>query len=261
MQATHNDNGSARELAQCIARDPGFTARLLKLANSAYYGMSRNVGTIIEAVTLLGNRTVRNMAIIAATHETLGREVIGYELGQGDLWRHSLACGMAAQMLAEQTHYPEAEGAFVAGLLHDVGKVILGLYVRDRIAEIVAWMETNESTFLEAERAVLGFDHAEVGGRVALHWNLPVPLAQAIAWHHQPVQNGQIATLAALVHVANAICLSAGIGLGVDGLRTTISAPAMTALNLTEVQAEQVLDRLVSRIAEARPLFTLQSLI
>lgn len=261
MQIASDDDSSPRGIAQCISKDPSFAARVLKLANSAYYGLPRTVSTISEAVTLLGNRTVRNMAIMAATQDTLGRAVTGYELGAGDLWRHALASAMTAQMLAEEIRYADPEAAFVAGLLHDVGKVVLGLHVEEAIAPIQQWMQENDGTFIEAERAILGFDHAEVGGRVALHWNLPLALAQAIAWHHQPVQNGQLVMLVALVHVANAICLTAGIGLGADGLRTCISTEALEALHLTEAQVEKTLDRLVTQVAAAQPLFNMQSLM
>ncbi len=261
MRMTGQEDCSAREIARVISNDQSFAARMLQLANSAYYGLPRNVSTISEAVVLLGMRTVRNMAIAAATRDTLSRELVGYDLERGDLWRHSLACGMAAQLLAEVARYPDGEEAFVAGLLHDVGKVVLNLYVRDAVVQIQERMEAEELSFIEAEHAVLGFDHAEVGGRVALKWNLPAPLVQAIACHHQPFQEGQVAPLTALVHVANVVCLIAGIGLGADGLRTGLNSAAMKTLNLDERQIEKVLDRLVSRIAQAQPLFTLENLL
>ncbi|HZP83787.1 MAG TPA: HDOD domain-containing protein [Chthonomonadaceae bacterium] len=261
MRMTGQETCSAQEIAQVISHDQSFAARILQLANSAYYGLPRNVGTISEAVVLLGMRTVRNMAIAAATHDTLSREVIGYELGRGDLWRHSLACAMASQMVAETARYPEAEEAFVAGLLHDIGKVVLSLHVRGMIALILERMEAENLSFLEAERAVLGFDHAEVGGRIAAKWNLPVPLVQAIAYHHQPVQNGQVAPLTAVVHIANVICLIAGIGLGIDGLRTSISSVALKTLNLGEPHIEKALCQLVTRVAQAQPLFEMENLL
>jgi putative nucleotidyltransferase with HDIG domain len=261
MRMTGQADCSAREIALVISNDQSFSARMLQLANSAYYGLPRNVGTISEAVVLLGMRTVRNMAIAAATHDTLTREVTGYDLERGDLWRHSLACGMAAQLLAEVTNYPGGEEAFVAGLLHDIGKVVLSVYVRDAMALIRERLETEDISFLEAERAVLGFDHAEIGGQIARKWNLPPPLVQAIACHHQPMQDGQVAPLTALVHVANVICLTAGIGMGADGLRASLSSAALKTLNLDERQIEKVLSRLVSRIAQAKPLFMLEDMI
>ncbi|HZO86729.1 MAG TPA: HDOD domain-containing protein [Chthonomonadaceae bacterium] len=261
MRMTNDEGVSARDVASVISTDQSLAARILKLANSAYYGLPRAVGTVSDAVILLGMRTVRNMAIAAATHNTLSKEVAGYELGRGDLWRHSLACALAAQMLAEVAHYPEKEEAFVAGLLHDIGKVVLGVHVRDAIALIQQRVETENLTFLEAERAVLGFDHAEVGGRIAARWNLPAPLEQAIACHHQPMQNGQVAPLTALVHIANILCLLAGVGLGADGLHARLSDCALETLGLNAQDIERVLARLVHRIAQAQPLFSAEALL
>lgn len=260
MQLTSQESTTTKEISQAIVRDPNFAARVLKLSNSAYYGLPRAVSTISDSVSLLGNRTIRSLAIIASTQDALGTKVAGYDLDPGDLWRHSLACAMSAQMIAEFIHYPDTEEAFIAGLLHDVGKVIMGIYVKQAIEPIRNYMEQNESTFLEAENAILGFDHAEVGGRVAKQWNLPIDLCQSIAWHHEPVQNGNIHTLAAIVHAANAVCLSAGIGLGSDGLRTCIDSAVLERLHLTETVLENVLERLVLRISESQPLFELQAL-
>ena len=260
MQLTSQESATTREISQAIVRDPNFAARVLKLSNSAYYGLPRAVSTITDSVSLLGNRTIRSMAIVASTQDALGNEVAGYDLDSGDLWRHSLACAMSAQMIAEYIHYPDTEEAFIAGLLHDVGKVILGTYIKEAMEPIRKYLDEANCTFLEAENAVLGFDHAEIGGRVAKHWNLPIELYQAIAWHHEPFQNGGINTLAAIVHAANAVCLAAGIGLGSDGLRTNINSSVLERFNLNENVLENVLERLVTRVSESQPLFELQAL-
>jgi HD-like signal output (HDOD) protein len=139
--------------------------------------------------------------------------------------------------------------------------VILGRHVGHAIKPIQEWMETNDGSFLEAEHAVLGYNHAEVGGRVALRWNLPTALVQAIAWHHEPVQNGQISPLATLVHVADVICLTAGLGLGADGLRVRVSSEALSALKLEQESMEAAMDCVLSRVAEAQPLFELHTLM
>jgi putative nucleotidyltransferase with HDIG domain len=253
IRATGKADSSAREIASLVAKDPGFSARLLKAANSAWYGLPRSVGALSDAVLLLGMRSLRNLALIAATEDMLSREVAGYELGKGELWRHSLACAQAAEMLAEMLQMPEREEAFVAGLLHDVGKLILGLYLREERLSIYTVMMQGESTFLEAERKALGFDHAEIGGRIAMHWSLPLPLVQAIAYHHAPVQKGRVVPLAALVHIADLTCLMMGAGLGVGGLYVSVCGPALEALGVTEAQIEAVMSRLVSQLPDRMP--------
>ena len=246
---------SAREIGQVIAKDPSFSVRLLKLANSSYYGLPQTVSTITDAVAMLGHRSVRNMALVAATQDVLYRSISGYDLEAGDLWRHSLACAYAAEMLAVHCGYPESEEAFVAGLLHDIGKVIIGMHVEGAIPRIQAHMTENSCTFIEAERAILSFDHAEVGGRIASHWNLPGNLVQAIAWHHQPVRNGKLSLLAGIIHIANGLCLMTGIGLGADGLCSSIDPIAYTTLNLDEAAVDEIMARLVEAIREQQLFF------
>lgn len=255
MQLTGDTQNSAREVALAISRDPSFAARILQMANSAYYGLPRSVGTISEAVVLLGMRTVRNIAIAAATRDLLSRELSGYALGRGDLWRHSMATAICARGLAESTRRHDPEEAFVAGLLHDIGKIVMSLYVGEAYAELQARMETDNLSFLEAERATFGFDHAEVGGIMAKKWNLPTQLTEAIAHHHEPMQDGKVSSLAAVVHIANVICLFAGIGIGADGLRTNLCDQALIALGMTEHDVESALDLLVTHVAQSQPLF------
>lgn len=246
---------SAREIGQVIAQDPSFSVRLLKLANSSYYGSPKAISTITDAVAMLGHQSIRNMALIAATQDVLTREISGYDLEAGDLWRHSLACAYASEMLAVHCRYHESEEAFVAGLLHDVGKVIIGVYVDGAIPRIQGYMAEHLCTFIEAERAILGFDHAEVGGRIASHWNLPSNLVQAISWHHQPVRNGKLFPLAGITHIANGLCLMAGIGLGADGLRSNIDSVAYAAFNLDDAKIDEIMARLVEAISEQQPFF------
>ncbi|MCC5648057.1 HDOD domain-containing protein [Nostoc sp. CHAB 5824] len=246
---------SAREIGQVIAQDPSFSVRLLKLANSSFYGLPQAVSTITDAVAMLGHQSVRNMALAAATQDVLSGSISGYDLEAGDLWRHSLACAYAAEMLAVHSGYPESEEAFVAGLLHDVGKVVIGMYVEGAVSRIQHHMTKHSCTFIEAERSVLGFDHAEVGGRIASHWNLPSNLVQAISWHHQPVRNGKLCPLAGITHIANGLCLIAGIGLGTDGLCFNIDPTAYVACNLDNTTIDAMIARLVETITEQQPFF------
>ena len=256
LEATGRGESSAKILAQVASQDPMFAARMLRMANSAYYGLPRSVGTLTEAVMMLGSHTLRNLAVVAATHDTLSTSVPGYALEDNELWRHSVACAITASYLAEVVHYPDKEEAFVAGLLHDVGKVILGPHLETYQAEMQAGLAETHCDFAELERRIFGFDHAVLGGHIALHWNLPKTLAQAIAQHHQPEKNGRIMTLAALTHAANAICLLAGVGLGMDGLRTRPCGAAFLSLKLEDSDVLQTLNQLPRLLEDAQPLLT-----
>ena len=244
MQMTRGNEISPREIGDAISHDPNFAARILKLANSAYYGLPRSVGTLTEAVMMLGNRTIRNLTIVAATHETLNQDLVGYDLPAGELWRHSMAGATVATFLAEACDYPYVEEAFVAGLLHDVGKLVLGVYVKDFVGDIFNYMNHSHCSFAEAEKSVLGFDHAEVGGHVARQWNLPTPLTQAIAWHHAPVQRGQVIPLVGIIHLADYLCLCAGIGVGLNRVGEEFPEGLLAMLHLRQEDVENALQHL-----------------
>ena len=178
MQLTNDPKAGLSDVAHALASDQGLAARVLKLANSAYYGSSRRIGTVSEAVVILGMRTTRNLTLATSCQDMLEREVQGYFLPRGALWRHSLACAAAAQNLARRAHFRGTEEAFVAGLLHDIGKVVMSAYLKAEFAQVLTRVAKGRLTFSDAEREVLGFDDAEVGARLLERWNLPSTLSQ-----------------------------------------------------------------------------------
>ena len=232
MQLTNDPKAGLSDVAQALASDQGLAARVLKLANSAYYGSSRRIGTVSEAVVILGMRTTRNLTLATSCQDMLEREVQGYFLPRGALWRHSLACAAAAQNLAKRANFRGTEEAFVAGLLHDIGKVVMSAYLKAEFAQVLTRVAKGKLTFSDAEREALGFDHAEVGARLLERWNLPAALVTAVRHHHVPSQVPEN-LLAALVHVADTICLTLGIGLGVDGMAYALDPNALKMLHLT----------------------------
>ncbi|MHB9145937.1 MAG: HDOD domain-containing protein [Symbiobacteriia bacterium] len=231
------------DLVSVVGGDIALSARVLKLANSAYYGFPRQVATLREAIVIMGMNTLKELVITAWSYEMGRRPLPGYALDGGELWRHSLLCGAAARQLAKQVRFPTPEEAYVAGLLHDFGKLVLAQYVGQEYQDLLENVEKGGTSFVEAERRVLGIDHAQLGGQLALKWNLPLNLAEAIANHHQPAMHvlaghvldpGNAGQLTALVHVADAVVLMLGIGIGVDGLAYPLEQQALDALGLSE---------------------------
>jgi putative nucleotidyltransferase with HDIG domain len=203
LKLTDDPEASARDVAGVISRDMSMTARVLKIANSAYYGMPRSVSTANEAVLILGMQSVRSLALAAGAYDTLRGATPGYNLRAGELWKHSISVAVGAQIIAKETKATRPEQAFVAGLLHDVGKVILSEQIQPQFQAILALVELDGAPFHEAERSILGFDHAEVGARVAERWNLPNPLCDAIGAHHNLDAAVEAPELAAVTHLAN----------------------------------------------------------
>ena len=219
-----NDPGSnAADVAQSLSRDEGLVLRILKLANSAAYGMTRNISNISEAIALLGYKSVSNIVLAATVYSAMDKGLSGYALDRGELWRHSLMVAYTSRHLAKLTEKVSTEDAYVGGLLHDIGKVILNDYVRFGYGIIVKMVEEKHIPFTEAETQVLGFDHAAIGEILIEKWEMPEFYRIAVAYHHKPNElpedKMQYQPLLDVVTLANTICLMLGIGLGADGLQ------------------------------------------
>ncbi len=251
LKMTDDPMASARSVSSAISVDVALTSKVLKIANSAYYGMPRSVATVNEAVLILGMQALRNLALAASTYDMLRKECAGYRLAVGELWNHSLACAIAAQMITMKKRVGRPEEAFVAGLLHDVGKVVLNVHVAAQFQAIIALAELDAVPFHEAEKFILGFDHAEVGGKVAEHWNLPSPLCEAITGHHSLSGGANTSWLTAAVYVANT--LSHTVSQDVDIFEPKPIDPiALEILLLQESDIEEIRDELGEMITKLR---------
>lgn len=250
MQLTDDPNATAQDIHSVLNQDQAMTARVLRLANSAYYGYARRIATITDAVVLLGFTTIRSIVMAAAVSELLNKRIEGYALEEGELWRHSQACAITARFLARRCKFAQVDLAYTAGLLHDIGKVILNRYMKDAYHEVVELVSTQEMPFMQAEEQVLGCNHALIGARVAEKWSLPGHLVEAIQLHHYPDLAQTNEKLTAIVHIADAICLSMGIGVGVDGLLYPVSAHAVKILGISELDIENQVSELADVFAD-----------
>lgn len=232
------------QISQKILQDQQLTASILKLANSALYGLSRRVATVTEAVVLLGLATIKSLAISSHTYRLLNRSLPGYGLERGEIWRHSIAVAMTARTVAVDVHLAPVEEAFVAGLLHDIGKTVLSGYMEDAFEEVMSVVRSDQIAFSDAELRVLGFDHAELGARIARAWNFPPDLVEAIRYHHAPGSARLKPKLTYAVHLADCVCMMLGIGIGADGLSYQIDPGTCAALGLEAGGVERVIDRM-----------------
>lgn len=193
---------TAAELGQVISQDTSLTARLLKIVNSSYYGFQSKIETVSRAVTVVGLRELRGLVIAASAVETFSN-VPDTILNKVRFWRHSLYCGVIARLLAEQCHVLHSERLFVAGLLHDIGKLIIAQRLPTETRMIALEAENCERTEFEIEEDFLGFTHAEVGGELMKEWSMPETLFESVAYHHAPrnAESGVMETC--LIHIAN----------------------------------------------------------
>ncbi len=241
MRKLNDPDSNAADVAQSLSRDEGLVLRILKLANSAAYGQTRSISNISEAIALLGYKSVSNIILAATVYSAMDKGLTGYALDRGELWRHSLMVAYTSRYLAKLTGKVSTEDAYVGGLLHDIGKVILNDYVRFGYGIIVKMVEEKHIPFTEAEWTVLGFDHAMIGEILVSRWEMPEAYRVAVAYHHKPNElpkdKLQYQPLLDVVTVANTICLMLGIGLGADGLQTYIFPEPLERLGITNFES------------------------
>jgi putative nucleotidyltransferase with HDIG domain len=194
---------SAADIAEVVSHDPALTLRLLKLVNSAFYGFPAKIGSVSHAITIVGTRELHNL-VLATTAPRALEGLEGEPVDLTTFWHHSVYTAMVARLLARERGLRNTEYVFVAGLLHDVGQLVLR-HVLPEVAEAVLEEGEQALGYWRAERARLGFCHAEVGGALMSEWGLPEGLCEAVACHHEPGRAEAFPVEAALVHIANAI--------------------------------------------------------
>lgn len=203
----NDPDSTAEDMGKVISQDPALVARMLKIANSAYYGSSTDVDTISRAIAILGTNKIRDLVLSTAASQAfdgIPNDLISMQ----DFWHHSLYCGILAQILAKSsTKKIESESIFISGLLHDIGQLVMFNQSPEKSHEaILLLMEGSQelSTF-EAERHVFGFDHAQVGAALVNKWKLPKLIAECVAFHHEPENAQDYPAEVALISIANAV--------------------------------------------------------
>lgn len=209
LKAIHllsNPDTAVSNLAEVISSDQALTAKVLRLCNSAYYGLPRQVTTISEAVMIVGFSTIKSLVLMITTQSTLNKGLLGYKMSAGEFWEHSIATATISRLLAHRIHYHEPEECFIAGLLHDIGKLVLNQSALPEVYKATNLYQKKNMPIYLAEQKILGFDHAEIGAALAERWNFPPLLVDSIRWHHDfshYEQQTQDNTLPILVATAN----------------------------------------------------------
>jgi putative nucleotidyltransferase with HDIG domain len=250
ISLTEDPDSTVEDMEKAILDDQILTTKILRLANSAYYGYARKISTISQATVLLGFQAIKSIALASTVSIFLTSELKGYSLEKNELWTQSQTCAIVSRYIAKHIKYPSPEEAYVAGLLRDIGKTILNQHMEKEYSEVLNLIEEGNISFLEAEKAILGFDHAEIGEKVAEKWNLPKALVDSIGHHHTPEDSNINELLVSIVHVADAITMMMGVGLGLDGLAYSLSPVAIDALGLTEIDFDNIISNVSDLVAD-----------
>ncbi len=241
---------SVEAIARAILREPVMAAKLLQVANSTFFGQRRHVENVARAVTVLGLALVHGLVLAHSVFQVLEiRQVEGFS--HEALWRHSLACGLLARQIAQRLSWDqqEQEAAILAGLLHDLGKLVLASAIPGRYARVIRQARQGKHSFTAVERDLLGVTHAAVGGHLAEWWNLPAPLAEAIRWHCRPTASPEPDPLACLIHLADVLVHRLGIADLPCALPAAPSLPLLDALGMEVLELDSITADLKQRIA------------
>lgn len=235
-------------LAQTIAQDQALTAKTLRLANSSFYGMTRQITTIQDAIAILGFRTVRSVATTAALIDTFaGGPHTRFDFAP--FWRHSIAAAVCARELAPYINI-NPEHAYTAGLLHDIGRLVLVTQFQPQYEATMAYRTEHDCHLLEAECAVLGVDHAQVGHALTQHWKFPQAMQQALAEHHAP-SSLDVSALTLVLMAADAIAHALDLSLDADDLVAPVPAGLWQRLGLGETTLQLVFENTEAQFAGA----------
>ena len=256
MALLQDPDYSMDRLMNVARMDPGITAHVIQMCNSPFYGLRVKVSSLQQALVILGSRQLMEIVLSGQIVDRFRQGQRGYRLARGDLWRHAMATALLAQRLGERLGFAETPALFTAGLMHDVGKLILSEYVAQDFQRIEALVAEGVS-FAQAERQVLGVDHALLGAAVARQWNFPEEIAAAIAFHHEPERSQKHRQLCHLVSLANLMCVTLGVGAGAEGLASTFSAQMLAEVGLKPRQLDLLLLELKDILDQAADLLAL----
>jgi HD-like signal output (HDOD) protein len=263
VRACDDPNVSAEDLNKLISTDTGLAARILRLANSAYYGFPRRIGTITHSIVILGFNAVRNLAMSSAVMEILGPgrpDERGF--GSFSMWQHALASGIASKLVAQHKRFSTnaSEEAFVSGLLHDLGRVVLHRSFRSDMERIARQARAMDVSLLDLEEETFGLAHTRVGELVAQKWNFKATLQHTCANHHKPDTASPDFEFEALTHAGNHFAHLAEIGDSGDAQPPRLTVAVEEWLNLTGADKDRIVTEIGAKYEEAKEFLQLDAL-
>lgn len=241
MEIGSNPESSLSELVEVVRYDQGMTANLLRICNSSYFGLSKKIVSLNQAVSFLGMDRVVSFVMMGNCSDNLRHAQPGYDLNEGELWRYSVSSALMSQGLAEKRNLNDIPLIFTSALLKDLGKVVLNSYVKDSAEAISRAVENRGLSFIEAEREVIGIDHAEIGARVAEKWNFSPAMVNIIRNHHHPEISPADDLSLPVVYLADCICMMMGRDVGFDGLAYRYYQNVMDRLHFSDTDLQKTM--------------------
>jgi putative nucleotidyltransferase with HDIG domain len=242
MTLAQDPNSSMSKIADLICNDPALTANLLRTCNSAYFGLSRQVDSVRDAITLIGLDYIVQLVLLNSLSANFIKEPVGYGLGEGELWRHAVSSAHVAGILADRFGNSQHKHLiYTAALVKDIGKLILGRFVAFSFEQINILVQSHGYSFNDAEQEVIGMNHEELGALVGQKWHFPPKLIYIIRHHHLSDESARQDLDTSLVYMADIICMMMGVFTGADGLSYRFYGDVLNRLNLSEKDLQGII--------------------
>lgn len=243
-------DSSMDDLTKVVSHDAMTTANLLKAANTAYFARNKPVDSVQQAVVFLGMNEVVDLVLMSNSKKNLERAQKGYGLSTGDLWRNSVSSALISRTLSQKLGIANEHLVFTGALLKDIGKVVLEQYVAECAQEIMTLVQQHKYSFQEAEKVVIGIDHAELGAMTAEVWRFSPKMVDIIKHHHQPAYATLAKQETVVVYLSDLLCMMMGIGTGFDGLAYRFDQLQIESIGLTDKDLQEIMADFTLKIEE-----------
>ncbi len=256
VQVVEDPRATAHDMHEIVRTDPALATKILKVVNSAFYGLPSQIASLDRAILLLGLSAVKNIALAASLSRMFSVEAVSAQFAARDLWRHGVAVGVCARLLAEAGKAVPTDEAFVAGLVHDLGLIVVQQLYAARLQDVVERCYNEPQDFCALESGLIGADHQAFGGALAAKWRFPPALRYAIACHHDPnTVPPEHRKCASVVHVADILCCQAQYGFWLTGRTEEIDESALGEVGLSPDILAEIAEALPEGVMEAEQIF------
>ena len=254
LEVTKNPQTTAKDLNKVISLDPVLVGKVLKLINSAYYGLQNKVTSLVTAIIMLGMNTIKNLALSTAVLGNMKRKSSFKSLNVDGFWRHSIAVGVLSKLIAEKIGVPATrrEEYFIGGLLHDIGKIPLNELFEESYMKVIRTADLKKAMLLDMEREIIGITHTEVGKMIAEKWNLTGETLECLLRHHDPnMSSEQNYKLVASVYAANIYCNENQVGFSGSRHTKSIEEHILTSIGITEEYLDGLFETISTELEKA----------
>jgi putative nucleotidyltransferase with HDIG domain len=259
LDVTADPSSGASDLQDILKSDPALTIKILKVANSAYYGLSQKVTNVKKAIIFLGFKTVKNLSVAVSVSDMFSSDEIILGYSRSELWKHSVSVAICAKSITQRMGLVEMEDIFTAGIMHDVGIIIEDQYINEYFKMVLTDKDLASNGIIETERKIFGFDHSALGEKVVRLWKIPEEIAILISYHHKPsVAPEKYRQSVAIIYLADIICSVKKIGTVLNRkINKRDLDAAMTVLNFTKEDVNVIIEDLNIEIERAKDLFVI----